>query len=241
MSGAAAIAAAKNRRGRPDPNKKPLPPAQTCASKSGGACPTPLKRMAEATAVAAEPTPVLKITGPTHPLIAIKIHEQRLNVLDERINILTCGVSTTTSPTTSPTTTTSTTSPIIAEHTAKIQALEKKIKGLEEMNLKLQQFVNMSIHKMNASLIKLKRAEPAVTEPALVSEPALPALVSEPALHALVSEPALPALVSEPEPALVSESEPALHALVSEPEPAHEPVTMLISELLSTTDYNAVA
>jgi hypothetical protein len=234
MSGAAAIAAAKNRRGRPDPNKKPLPPTQTCASKSGGggggACPTPLKRTA--TVAAEPPTPVLKITGPTHPLIAIKIHEQRLNVLDERINILAqgSGGSSVSMPatTTMPQTT-------IAEHTAKIQALEKKIKGLEEMNLKLQQFVNMSIHKMNASLIKLKRAEPAVSEPA-VSEPAVtePPVTEPPVTEpALVSaEPALHALVSEPEPALVSEPEPALVA---------EPVTMLISELLSTTDYNAVA
>jgi hypothetical protein len=184
----------------------------------------------------------LKITGPTHPLIAIKIHEQRLNLLDEKINSLAQGGSATNVITATNVSTATNVIKTVTEDPA-IKVLEKRIKALEEMNVKLQQFVNMSIHKlsvgMSAAMIKINKAaaqaplaEP-VPEPVPASEP-VPEPVPASVEPVPASEPEPVTLsVSEPEPASEPLSEPVTLA-VSEPEPASEPVPV-------TLDYNVVA
>jgi len=80
MSGAASIAAAKNRRSKPDPNQKPI---ISCSTKSGS-CPMPPsgKNVKSNTFFDEES---LQITGPMHVMQAIMVHEQRLNKIDVKI------------------------------------------------------------------------------------------------------------------------------------------------------------
>jgi hypothetical protein len=102
MSGAAAIAAAKNRRGRTEPapksqtsSKFPAPiqtkPANTC-SRTDSSCAVPNKKnTSSAPAPASAPLLAvnqesLQITGPMHPIQILTLHEQRMNRFDERLN-----------------------------------------------------------------------------------------------------------------------------------------------------------
>ena len=80
MSGAASIAAAKNRRSKPDPNQKPI---ISCSTKSGSCpMPPPGKNVKSNTFFDEES---LQITGPMHVMQAIMVHEQRLNKIDVKI------------------------------------------------------------------------------------------------------------------------------------------------------------
>jgi hypothetical protein len=84
MSGAAGIAAAKNRRSKPDPNKAPI---ISCSSKSGS-CPLPTgnqtnKKVISPNAIAENN---LQITSPMHFMQVIAVHEQRLNKIDGKLN-----------------------------------------------------------------------------------------------------------------------------------------------------------
>jgi hypothetical protein len=90
MSGAAGIAAAKNRRSKPDPNQKPI---ISCSTKSGS-CPMPpgsksmerskTTELSKSTNVAID-SESLQITGPMPLMNVLKIHEQRLNKIDEKL------------------------------------------------------------------------------------------------------------------------------------------------------------
>ena len=96
MSGAAGIAAAKNRRSKPDPNQK-LSPIVSCSSKNGS-CPPQIKTSsltaAQTTTINSTTTTLdnlvnpynLQILGPMPPAQILRLHEQRLNKFDERIN-----------------------------------------------------------------------------------------------------------------------------------------------------------
>ena len=80
MSGAASIAAAKNRRSKPDPNQKPI---ISCSTKPGS-CPIPPPgKNIKSNSVFDEES--LQITGPMHVMQAIMVHEQRLNKIDVKI------------------------------------------------------------------------------------------------------------------------------------------------------------
>lgn len=101
MSGAAAIAAAKNRRGRSDnstrfptptscsaPNKSSLPaPVSTRAMQRSGSVSTSSakEQLAEPLSNLVDPN-TLQILGPMPPAQILKFHEQRLNRFDERMN-----------------------------------------------------------------------------------------------------------------------------------------------------------
>lgn len=82
MSGAASIAAAKNRRTKPDPNQKPI-----ISCKSGSCPPLPpgnkIQQNVVKTATLFDEES-LQITGPMPLLQVLKVHEQRLNKLDEK-------------------------------------------------------------------------------------------------------------------------------------------------------------
>jgi hypothetical protein len=89
MSGAAGIAAAKNRRSKPDPNKAPI---ISCSSKTGS-CPVPsgnqqIKNQSNKKVIS--PNDIaennLQITTPMHFMQVIALHEQRLNKIDTRLN-----------------------------------------------------------------------------------------------------------------------------------------------------------
>jgi len=86
MSGAAGIAAAKNRRSKPDPNQKPI---VSCSSKSGN-CPLPTNNtktqplQSRGSSVLDEYS--MQITGPMPLMHVIKVHEMRLNKIDEKLS-----------------------------------------------------------------------------------------------------------------------------------------------------------
>ena len=86
MSGAAGIAAAKNRRSKPDPNQKPI---ISCSSKTGS-CPLPpgSKTPSGSSKVAnVVDHDSLQITGPMPLMHVLKVHEQRLNKIDEKLKL----------------------------------------------------------------------------------------------------------------------------------------------------------
>ena len=92
MSGAASIAAAKNRRSKETPRF-----VQSCPAKSGAACPLnakPTNNNSQKTnndnnAVNKMVDPAtLRVLGPMQPLQIIQIHEQRLNNFDKKIEEL---------------------------------------------------------------------------------------------------------------------------------------------------------
>ena len=98
MSGAAGIAAAKNRRSKADPNQKPTTTI-SCGSKTGG-CPMPINtkaqslqkaQLARGGSVFDEDS--LQITGPMPLLQVLKVHEQRLNKIDEKLSKVQAGAS----------------------------------------------------------------------------------------------------------------------------------------------------
>jgi hypothetical protein len=98
MSGAAGIAAAKNRRSKADPNQKPTTTI-SCGSKTGG-CPMPINtkaqslqkaQLARGGSVFDEDS--LQITGPMPLLQVLKVHEQRLNKIDEKLSKVQGGAS----------------------------------------------------------------------------------------------------------------------------------------------------
>lgn len=89
MSGAAGISAAKNRRSKPIPTQNTI----VNCSNVNGSCPTPNNRnQSEIKSLSNMPDDslvdknTLKILGPMPANQILKIHEQRLNKMDERIN-----------------------------------------------------------------------------------------------------------------------------------------------------------
>jgi hypothetical protein len=95
MSGAAGLSAAKNRRSKSDPNQKQLPPPMSCG-KNGSCPPQKSSQNLNNNKSAILPTKIndlvepnsLKILGPLPPVEILKLHEQRLNRFDERLDNL---------------------------------------------------------------------------------------------------------------------------------------------------------
>jgi hypothetical protein len=100
MSGSAAIAAAKNRRGKLEANQRQqLPPPISCGKNNS--CP-PQQNKSNVVAnksvqgkAIAQPSPndlidpsTLQILGPLPPAQILRLHEQRLNKIDEKFNTL---------------------------------------------------------------------------------------------------------------------------------------------------------
>ena len=104
MSGAAAIAAAKNRRGRAEANQRQqLPPPISCGKNN--TCP-PQNKQANNKSVPVQNRSVqpssnnlidpesLQILGPLPPAQILRLHEQRLNKIDEKFITLCSGINT---------------------------------------------------------------------------------------------------------------------------------------------------
>jgi hypothetical protein len=164
MSGAAGIAAAKNRRSKQDEKKKQLPPPISCSSKNNS-CPVPNKSSAAAapsqtnkTLLPQLPTDLvnpntLQILGPMPPAQILKLHEQRLNKMDERFNQ--------SQPE-------ETDGEFFDDVFERITTLESKIGMLEEVVMNLQnkltiaQNFAMETNMSVMNLIKAQNAQPAV-------------------------------------------------------------------------------
>ena len=89
MSGAAGISAAKNRRSKTEPNQKQLPPPISCGKNNS--CAVPNKSINNNTpqtqTILVDPNS-FQILGPMAPVQILKVHEQRLNRVDERLKQL---------------------------------------------------------------------------------------------------------------------------------------------------------
>ena len=195
MSGAAGIAAAKNRRSKTELNTN-RPPIVNC--KTTGSCPAPqstsVRAQAQAQPQARSSGPAtdsqmqrdlfdqdsLQIKGPMPPAQILVIHEQRLNKLDEKINQR-CQVSVD-----------QTAECIDQECYDKVSELELKIHMLEEVIMNLQLTItNVQSFAMETSLamLKLQNAQSAtatatsptttIPTPLALSRPVTPVLESE--------------------------------------------------------------
>ena len=158
MSGAAGISAAKNRRSRQAPNQ---PPNINC-SNVNGSCPTPNNRgqVSQNGNKSLYTMPddslldktTLQILGPMPPVQILKIHEQRLNKIDERLNQVQSSESSNLQPIEE--------GNFSSEYYDKINELESKVKMLEEVIMNLQLTVtNVQSFAMetNLSLTKLQK------------------------------------------------------------------------------------
>ena len=177
MSGAAGIAAAKNRRSKPDPNQKPI---ISCSSLKPGSCPMPPGKGGNKMTLSSPPTlydeESLQITGPMHVMQVLKVHEQRLNKIDDKFNqqmpqqALACVMQPLTQACVS-----AETQACDAECYDRISSLEEKIQMLEEVIMNLQlTLTNVQSFAMETSLamMKLQNQSRPTTPP-----PTLPALV----------------------------------------------------------------
>jgi hypothetical protein len=160
MSGAAGIAAAKNRRSKPDPNQKPI---ISCSSKSGSSCPLP---PGSKTSNKSLSTPFdeesLQIKGPMHLMQVLQVHEQRLNKIDYKLNHQTSLLQKTTSV---PQAVCVPAQVCVAEEGQgcdaecydRISTLEEKVHMLEEVIMNLQlTLTNVQSFAMETSLAMLK-------------------------------------------------------------------------------------
>ena len=171
MSGAAGISAAKNRRSRQAPNQ----PTNINCSNVNGSCPTPNNNRGQNGNKSLPIMPdislldkdTLQILGPMPPVQVLKIHEQRLNRIDERFNQCqsteSCNLQ-----------------PIVegnfnSEYYDKMDELETKVKMLEEVIMNLQLTVtNVQSFAMetNLSVTKLQKPiNPMVSAPIPVPVP----------------------------------------------------------------------
>jgi len=185
MSGAAGIAAAKNRRSKPDPSQSPViscsnvKPGSLSSSKQGyKAVPTLFDEES------------LQITGPMHVMQVLKVHEQRLNKIDDKINKVAspqqaflpqacapqaCAPQLTAAPEQA----------CDAECYERLSVLEEKVLMLEEVIMNLQlTLTNVQSFAMESSLAMLKLQNQLAAAAPTVSAP----LVSAP----LVSAPLVP-------------------------------------------------
>jgi uncharacterized coiled-coil protein SlyX len=198
MSGAAGIAAAKNRRSKPDPNQKPI---VSCSSKSGN-CPLPTNNtktqslQTRGASVLDENS--MQITGPMPLVHVLKVHEQRLNKIDEKL-------SQTQSQMQAASRSAQQFAPVppAVMQAATIQAagcdqecyerlssLEEKIHMLEEVIMNLQlTLTNVQSFAMETSLamMKLQKQIPAIVP---ATAPASPAVAPAPTPTSLVVAPA---------------------------------------------------
>ena len=194
MSGAAGIAAAKNRRSKPDPSQSPViscsnvKPGSLSSSKQGyKAVPTLFDEES------------LQITGPMHVMQVLKVHEQRLNKIDDKINKVAspqqaflpqacapqaCAPQLTAAPEQA----------CDAECYERLSVLEEKVLMLEEVIMNLQlTLTNVQSFAMESSLAMLKLQNQLAAATPTVSAPTVsaPTVVDVPA--PLVPAPLVPA------------------------------------------------
>ena len=180
MSGAAGIAAAKNRRTKPDPNQKPI---ISCSTKPGS---SPLSTKTAKSSPTMFDEESLQITGPMHVMQVLKVHEQRLNKIDDKFNqqiqTLACV-----SQSCVPQVEEAQGQACDAECYDRISSLEEKIQMLEEVIMNLQlTLTNVQSFAMETSLamMKLQNQSRPVTPP-----PTIPALMP---IHFTVPAPLVP-------------------------------------------------
>ena len=186
MSGAAAIAAAKNRRGR-ETFSRFSEPAITCSTVNNKPS-KPSQQIQNKTVSSTQPTTQsnfdqenLRILGPMNPVQIMQIHEKRMNLLDEKIKNMNTNNDSKNE------------SQVIddSENTSKIKVLEEKLYIMEQviMNLQLtltnvQNFAietNLELSKNKVSHSQMiissttKEALPATEEALPATEEALPA------------------------------------------------------------------
>ena len=164
MSGAAGIAAAKNRRTKADPNQKPI---ISCSTKTGGACPMPQQNSkGQQLQPQSSKSPInsesLQITGPMPLVQVLAIHEQRLNKIDEELKQVS-SLSKNSLPSVSSQPSNQSVecnAECNAECYDRIETLEEKIRILEEVIMNLQITItnvqSFSI-ETNLSLMKLQK------------------------------------------------------------------------------------
>ena len=167
MSGEAGIAAAKNRRSKPDPNQKPI---ISCSSKTGS-CPLPPgSKTPSSKAANVVDTESLQITGPMPLMQVLKVHEQRLNKIDEKLNQ---KLSSQSQPEQAIVCKQQTQAVCDTECYDRISDLEEKIKMLEEVIMNLQlTLTNVQSFAMETSLAMMKLQKQLPTAP--VSPPPEP-------------------------------------------------------------------
>ena len=159
MSGAAGIAAAKNRRSKPDPNKRPT---IDCNSVNGS-CPPKSNNQQQQNRSIQLPTimedklvdPIsMKILGPMPTPQVLKIHEQRLNRIDEQLSQgITSAV---------PAQQQTINSSSSEEYKTQFEGMEDKIRMLEEVIMNLQLTItNVQGFAMetNLTMMKIKREQ----------------------------------------------------------------------------------
>ena len=177
MSGAAAIAAAKNRRGR-ETFSRFSEPAITCSNVNNKPS-KPSQQIQNKTVSSTQPTTQsnldqenLRILGPMNPVQIMQIHEKRMNLLDEKIKNMNTNNDSNNEP------------QIIDNANAdRIQVLEEKIYIMEQviMNLQLtltnvQNFAietNLELSKNKASQAQMLNS-PATEETLPTTEETLP-------------------------------------------------------------------
>jgi uncharacterized coiled-coil protein SlyX len=193
MSGAASIAAAKNRRTKPDPNQKPI---ISCSTAKNGACPLPSpgSKLAVKTptvnSVFDEES--LQIKGPMHLMYVLKVHEERLNKIDSKLGQQLSPMQAYAPQACAPQTCVSTDAQAQegqacdAECYDRISVLEEKVQMLEEVIMNLQlTLTNVQSFAMesNLAMMKLQNQMQTVTAPVPVPAPvSAPAPVSVPAV-----------------------------------------------------------
>ena len=206
MSGAASIAAAKNRRSKPDPNQKPI---ISCSTKPGS-CPIPPPgKNVKSNSVFDEES--LQITGPMHVMQAIMVHEQRLNKIDVKIaqhqvSAMQAFVMPSISMAQQPQacdTQACEPQACDAECYERLSALEEKIQMLEEVIMNLQlTLTNVQSFAMESSLamMKLQNQITASSPTVVASVPTVPAptvpTVVAPTVVASVPAPTVPTVVA---------------------------------------------
>jgi len=159
MSGAAGIAAAKNRRSKPDPNKRPI---IDCNSVNGS-CPPKGNNQQQQNRSIQLPTimedklvdPItMKILGPMPTPQVLKVHEQRLNRIDEQLSQ---GINSSV-----PAQQQTINSSSSEEYKRQIEGMEEKIRMLEEVIMNLQLTItNVQGFAMetNLTMMKIKREQ----------------------------------------------------------------------------------
>ena len=161
MSGAAGIAAAKNRRSKPDPNQKPI---ISCSTKPGS-CPMPApKKAAGGNTFYDEES--LQITGPMHVMQAIMVHEQRLNKIDTKLGQQQQAFIQPSTLASLPEQTCDSQA-CDAECYDRLSALEEKVQMLEEVIMNLQlTLTNVQSFAMESSLAMMKLQNQVAATPA---------------------------------------------------------------------------
>lgn len=175
MSGAASIAAAKNRRTKPDPSKSPI---ISCSSLKPGSCPLPSGSKGLQTPPRMFDEESMQITGPMHVMQVLKVHEQRLNKIDSKLiqqsvpstpSLLPIACSL-------PASACQETGQCDAECYDRISTLEEKVQMLEEVIMNLQlTLTNVQSFAMETSLAMMKLQNQMTAAPTVPTVPTVPA------------------------------------------------------------------